>query len=241
MALNLSELIGEVQAHHANRSDLTDEIIIRALNLSQDRIARSYDFEEFQRVESGTFVITSNITTDKFLNYSDVGGGIEPRKLYSFRVIPADGTHVKLERKLAREFDEEVPRPEYYARGRPDWYTTWNDKFEFWRVPDTNDPWEIRLTVWPTEFAVSNLTAFSDLKRKDDMLTHLTTSYIYNKLSEYERAGRFFNYFKGEWEEAVAEDEKRPDLVIRGDSMKRSFPSVDYWLDPFIRSVRGDR
>jgi hypothetical protein len=238
MALNATELITEIKAHHANRSDLTDELVVRALNLSQDRIARSYDFEELQRVKTGSFVITADETVDKFLAYTDIGGGIEPRKIYSFRVTATDGTHQKLERYTARQFDELIPRPEWYARGRPLFYITWSDKFELWRIPDSADPWELRFTIWPTQFSVADLTEFSDMKRKDDMLIHLTVSYLYNKFSEYEKAGRFFSYFRAEWEEAVEEDSSRPDLVIKGDSMNVRFPPNDYWKDPFIRSIR---
>ena len=231
--LTTAELLGEVKSHLANRDDLTDAEYITALNLMQQRLARKHDFEELRTVESGSFTISGTPAIDKFLAFSDLTNA-NPREIYSFRVITSDGRSRKLKQRSYRYFDENVPEPEFHATGIPTDYIIWAEKFEFWKVPDTADNYEIRLSKWPTALVASPGTAVSDFREKDDMLVMLGVSYIYNKLGEYERGGRFWTIFRDMWADAQREDRTMPDLDL-SPGFTRPITGKP-WADPFIRS-----
>ncbi len=235
--LTTQELIAEVRSHLGERSDLTDARLVQALNLAQDRIIRGYTWREFDKAESGTFVITASATTDKALAFSDIGGGLDPRTIYSFRVITGDGRSRKLVRKSPRGFDEAHPEPEFFARGRPIEYVIWNDRFEFWRVPEEAWDYQIRYQAWPTALSTSTPTVVSDISHKDDLLLTLAVSWLFNSLSEYEKAGRFFGIFERMWKDAVEAEGEKPDLEISGERGPTNLGS-NYWLDPFVKDVR---
>ena len=233
--LTTTELVSETRAHLGGRDDLTDAELVVALNLTQMRIARSHDFEELRTVESGVFVISGTPATDKFLAFSTLGQS-NPREIYSFRVITNDGRSRKLIAKPVRKFDEDIPEPEFYATGLPIQYAMWAEKFEFWRVPDTADNYDIRMSFWPTALVVSPGTAVSEFKEKDDMIINLGVSYLYGRLGEYERAGRFWNIFREMWKSARMEDQLRPDLVISsGYSRTQPAGQGKPWADPFVK------
>ena len=226
------ELVDEVTAHLGGRDDLTSAEIVTALNLTQQRMARAHDFEELRYVDTGTFTITASATTDKFLAFSSLTK-TNPREIYSFRVITGDGRSRKLRGTAARELDEQVPEPEFYARGIPNSYVIWAESFELWRVPEEAYDWQIRMSYWPTAFSSADLTPKSDFKEKDDMLINLTVSYLYGRLGEYERAGRFWNIFRSMWTEGQLEDQMRPDKVIASSYADGPSGNARPWLDPF--------
>lgn len=230
-----SELISEVQLHFANRSDLTDAQVITALNLIQQRLARLHDFEELRKIESGSLGFTAVPATDKFIAFSSLTNS-NPREIYSFRVITSDGRSRKLKQRSYRYFDQNIPEPEYYSTGVPSDYIIWADSFEFWRVPDAAHNYEIRMSVWPTALVVSPGTAVSDFREKDDMLVTLTTSYLFNRLGEYERGGRFWGVFKEMWKEAKREDSTMPDLTLSPGFDTSHVSGGNPWADPFVRS-----
>ena len=230
--LTTTELISEVRAHLANRDDLTDSELVTALNLMQQRLARKHDFEELRTIESGSFEISGTPATDKFLAFSALGI-TNPREIYSFRVITNDGRSRKLKQRTYRYLDENVPEPEFYATGIPTDYVIWAESFEFWRVPDTAHDYEIRLSQWPTALVASPGSATSDFREKDDILIMLAVSYLFNRLGEYERGGRFWTIFSDMWKDAMQEDSTLPDLTV-SPGLTRPEGSQP-WLDPFVR------
>ena len=80
-------LMGEVKAALGNRSD-TDGRILTALNLSQERIARLYDFAELHKTTTSTLTYTGVAADDMILPMPDTAPYI--REIFS--VVLKDGS-----------------------------------------------------------------------------------------------------------------------------------------------------
>ncbi len=234
--LNLTALIAEVQRHHANRSDLTDQIVIDKLNLVQERLARLWEWEELDNGEEVTITITSTAKDDKTITLVNTY-----RDIYSVRIITGStaGRSRKLEYITKRSFDSLFPEPEFDARSTPTIYTVWQDKLELYRVPDVADTLVIRGIKWPDTFSSGVGGDKSNFDRKDDILIYWTVSMIWDSLGEYERATRFFAIANSMIESAKDEQETKPDLEIKP-IFESGNPGTlgSYWLDPFIKQVR---
>ena len=232
--LNLTSLISQIKLHHVNRGDLTDEIVIDKLNLVQERLARLWEWEELGRVLDTNLTITSVAEDDKFIAFPT-----NMREIVSFRLITTDGASRKLEEKSQRQFDQIVPEPEFYARGKPSIYTINNNTAELWNVPDTAYRVIIRIQQRPDAFSSGVGGAKSNLDRKDDILIYFTVSMIWDHLGEYERASRFFGIANNMIEKAKDEQETKPDREIKPLSETRiSTIPGSYWANPFITQVR---
>jgi hypothetical protein len=238
--LKQSELVDEVRSFHAGRDDLTDAIITRALNLVQQQMARRHDFEELRSTEEYTPTFMDDPSVDRFIGYSMLSTFVNPREIYSLRVIDTSNTEGdKLEYVAPRQLDELVPNPaELLITGMPHHYTQWAEKFELFQVPDQAYKYVIRGSIWPTALSTASPLATSSFREKDDIIINLTVSYLYNRLGEYEKAGRFFGIGSTLFQEAVGEDLTRPDREIKPNSERHIAASREYWLDPFTRSVR---
>ncbi len=233
--LTATQLISEVTRHFAGRDDLTNADYVIALNLNQTRMARAHDFEELEFTETKTFAITATPANDKRIAFSSLTNS-NPREIYSFRVITADGRSRKLRQLMPRAFDAEIPEPEFHARGVPSIYTRWADAFEVWQVPDETHSFTLRGSKWPTDFSTSDLNAKSDLDKKDDLLIFLTVSYLFGSLGEYERANRFFGIFAAVYKEAELENQLRPDLDLVSRSTSGESAEIGKpWLNPFVK------
>lgn len=234
--LNLTSLIAEIQRHHANRSDLTDQIVVDKLNLVQQRLARIWEWEELDAGEEVTIPITATPKDDKTITLVTTY-----RDIYSVRLITgvSVGRSRKLEYISKRTFDLMFPEPEFDARNTPHIYTTWKNKLELYRVPLDADTLIIRGMKWAADFSSGLGGAKSDFDRKDDILIYWTVSMVWDHLGEYERAKRFFGIASNMIDKAKDEQETKPDLEI-----KPVFETAigigigKYWADPFIRSVR---
>lgn len=237
--LTTTELIDEVSTHLASRSDVTDSRIVRALNMAQEYLARTKDYEELRAVITGTFTITASPGSDKFLPFSSLSI-TNPHEIYSFRVITADGRSRKLHYRTTRTFDRLIPEPEFYARGIPDVYIVWNDKFELWRVPDEAYDFEIRITKFATALSVGAGGAKSDFREKDDLLVFLGVSWLFGQLGEYDRMGLFFSMFNTRAKQAELKEARRPDQDIISDAGGAdSIVTIgEPWANPFIRFMR---
>ncbi len=234
--LNLTSLIAEIQRHHANRSDLSDQIVIDKLNLVQERLARLWEWEELDDGEDVTITITSTAKDDKIITLTKTY-----RDIYSIRLVT--GANTGRSRKLhyipKRTFDLIYPEPEFDARSEPTVYTVWQDKLELYRVPELADTLAVRGMKWAAAFSSGLGGAKSDFDRKDDILIYWTVSMIWDHLGEYERASRFFGIANNMIDKAKDEQETKPDLEIKpAFETNRGNTLGSYWADPFIRQVR---
>lgn len=235
-SLNLTTLIAEIQRHHADRSDLTDQIVVDKLNIVQERLARLWEWEELDSGEEIVIPITSVPKDDKIITLVKTY-----RDIYSIRLITAAeaGRSRKLEYIPKRTFDDIFPEPEFDARGDPLIYTVWQDKLELYRVPDVADTLIIRGTKWADDFSSGVGSAKSEFDRKDDILIYWTVSMIWDHLGEYERSKRFFGIANNMIDKAKDEETTKPDLEIKPAFESRQRVRLGrYWADPFINWVR---
>ncbi len=234
--LNLTSLISQIKLHHANRSDLTDQIIIDKLNLVQERLARIWEWEELDNGEEVTIVITATPKDDKTITLVNTY-----RDIYSVRLITGanTGRSRKLDYISKRTFDNLFPEPEFDARSEPTVYTVWQNKLELYRVPELADTIVVRGMKWADAFSSGIGSAKSDFDRKDDILIYWTVSMVWDHLGEYERAKRFFGISQTMLDKAKDEQETKPDLEIKpGFETARGNRLGSYWSDPFIVQVR---
>lgn len=234
--LTLANLREEVKAHMADRSDITDALYNRAINLAQERMVRRHHFRELNFSLSHTATFTGVPATDKFLPFSALTlGGRDIRSVISF--IAVDGTSSnKIERLTPSELDRRIPSKEDSSTFRPAFYVEWRDQFEFWRIPDKSYVYDIRLRTWALD--LSSDATKSDLDHKDDAIINLTVSGLFNRVGEYERAGRFFGIFSDMFKDAISSELTEPDRVIKppqNESVGSGNPQ--YWLDPFVKGI----
>ena len=220
----------------ADRSDITDALYNRAINLAQERMVRRHHFRELNFSLSHTATFADVPATDKFLPFSALSiGGRDVRAVISF--IAVDGTNSnKIERLTPSELDRRVAHKESYSLSRPSFYTEWRDQFEFWKIPNKSYVYDIRLRTWALGLSADGDK--SDLDHKDDAIINLTVSGLFNRVGEYERGGRFFGIFSDMWDDAISSEQREPDRVIKPPQNEPSGrASPDYWLDPFVRGV----
>jgi hypothetical protein len=245
VAFILNDFINEVQINLSGsetqqRADVSQARIIRALNITQTRIARRRDFDEMERVFEWDQPISGNLTTDRYLSYSQIPAlagvlSFVPRVIYSITI--SDGmTARRLKGRTPRRFDQIFPDPTTYAR---DWitnFTRYHDRFEWFPIPDKVYHMRMRAKVWPTDFVASNLGVVSDFVEKDDLITSGATGYIYHSLQEYKKASQHIADFDKFFVETEAMDMDQPDREIVGfpDPTEAKAPS-NYWQDPFAR------
>ena len=233
--LNLTSLIAQIQLHHANRSDLSDQIVVDKLNLVQERLARIWEWEELDSGEEVVIPITATAKDDKTITLVSTY-----RDIYSVRLVTGDGTSKKLDYISKRSFDLMYPEPEFDARNDPFIYTVWKNNLEVYPVPREADTLIIRGMKWADAFSSGVGGAKSDFDRKDDILIYWTVSMIWDHLGEYERAKRFFGISQNMVDKAKDEQETKPDLEIKP-AFEANFgrgPPGQYWANPFIRWVR---
>lgn len=221
--MTLTSLENEVRANLGNRTDL-DSRLVNFINFAQDMMCRQHDFQELQtRTDDTTTADTATYTLSS-----------RPRSIYSVRI--QDGTN---SRKLSyvdiREWDRLIPKPDEYSSSRPVHYTMWQNKIEFWRVPDDSYDLIIRWSKWPT--ALSGSSDTSDYEHKDDIIVCLATSWAFKSLGERDKMRFWGDHAWRQLAAGIQLDMHDPDRDIVPTSEMQSI-MTDYWKDPFIKAVR---
>lgn len=234
--LQLSELREEVLAHLAGRDDISDSRITRVLNLSQMRMARKVRFDELEFYETVSKTFADDVTTDRFIAYSDMTN-TNPREFWSVVCYTSagNGRERKLEGRRAREMDRLWPAPEvsYLATEMPHTYVLWNDKLELFPIINADYEFDIRGYKWPTPLSADS--DLSNLREKDDALINLTVSYLYNSLGEYDKGGKFFGIYMDMMEDIMMEQDRPDELMAAG--VDGPATGRRYWLDPWVRGI----
>ena len=230
MALDLTAFREEVNAATGTRDDLTTARIDRALNLTQERVARSHRWEELQSLQAGTLTFSGTLATDKFLTVPAV------RKVYSFLVIHVTDEKVnKLIRLSQPDWDKKIGVTNFFSTNMPTHYIKFVNKFEMFPIIDKEYTYEIRADVWAT--ALTTASQNSDLDRKDDILISGAVSYLFTTLRMLEDAGRWFNIYRNQLISAGVEQDTNPDLVQAGMIQDDGLSASNYWQDPFVKQV----
>lgn len=232
MALQFSEIKTEVRAAFAARTDLDARLAI-IINQAQKRIARIKSWKELYTSYSYTIPYTGTPANDKVVTLSDVFGSDRVRRIITIRLVLANGRSRKLRRRDIRQFDGEIPEPEYFGTGTPEKYIFLKDTIELWRVPDETLTSVWRTYNWPAD--LSGDTDESDLEDKDDLIIALSLVYAANSLQLFDEAKNWAMYGRTLLKEAMGEEPDTDDLDILP-----AFESVgghgigDYWTDPFV-------
>jgi len=234
--LTLTQLDTELKAAHGDRDDIDQDRRIVALNLAQIRIARIYDWNELQDIDTGVIGDAGDPATDKF---EAIPARI--RKIYSFKIV--DTASLTNSRKLRwipqRQWDETIPETQAWDTYIPEIYTIWKDRFEFWKIPDTSYNYEVRSAKWPLEFSSSDLDAVSGLDRKDDMIVALAASWLFLTNREMDEANNWWKVYQEMANNAVGEDIEEREIDIRApleQALRSGTATAVPWNDPFNRT-----
>lgn len=230
-----SKLEAELREALGNRPDLNTRIV-DILNDAQVRLTRMHDWDELEATDSLTTGFTSTPADDKFLSIPS-----STRKIHSFTLL--DGAESRnLQFVPHKLWDRKIPLPEYHTVGHPHLYTIHSGKFEFWRVPDAAYSLRLRRSKWPTVFAGSGSpNQVSDLDDKDDVILALAISIAWGKLGQDEKENRWFSRARGLIGDSLVEETEQVDKdILPAFEIEGNVGIVgDYWLDPFVRGVRG--
>jgi len=231
-SLTQDELKAEIRAALGNSTEL-DSRLTTILNISQTRIARLYDWNELQEIDSGSLSYTGNASTDKFHTLP-----ASLRKIHSFRLLKGTSniSPQRLEFIQPAKWDSIIPDSEYYTVGEPTAYTIWKNRAELWKIPDAAYAYEIRYSLWPTDFDSAIGTQKSTLDHKDDLLIMLSTSWAFATLREMEEANRWFAIFKDALQKATGQDITEFERDIKPSfEIGKELGRVNPWQDPFQR------
>lgn len=237
-SLTLAEMQTEMLSAFGNRDDISEDRRIVFLNIAQMRIARLYDWNELQNSVSGTIGDAGDVTIDKF---EAVPTNL--RKIYSFRITdPASRTDSrKLRYTPQTQWDMQFPETEVDTAETPQFYTIWNNQFEFWRIPEKVYNYELRVLNWPTDMNKATPTQTSDLDHKDDMIISLAVSWGFLTLREMEDANRWWAIYRDMANNAVGQDVEEHEIDVRPTLSRSSLVRGDPWAEPFITHDRGSR
>jgi hypothetical protein len=230
-------LAGEVKAGLGNRSD-TDGRIVTALNFSQERIARLYDFAEMNKTVTSTMTYTGDPQVDMFIPMPDVAPFI--REIFS--VVLMDGTRAhKLRQIPTRTWDRVLGDPSALSgNDRPYFYTVWDyssAKAEIYPLPTDTLPINWRISQWPTPLV--NPNDKSIFRFKDELIIEGALIYLMYSLGKEEDAQKHVKKLAGFMEEAVKADPREPDIDVQpspNSEMQGDFQGA-YWTNPFIKSI----
>jgi hypothetical protein len=220
-----TELEDEVRYNLGGRTDL-DSRLYRFLNFAQTAICRQHDFEELEQLTDDTIFTASTST------YTLTA---RPRRIHSVRLI--DGA---LSRKLKyvphRLWDDFIASPAAYTTARTSFYTIWQNKLEWFRIPDDNYNGKIRWSKWATDFAASS-SLTSDLENKDDIIIAFATAWAFRSLGEQDKMLWWGNIGWNLLKQAINISRTDPDREILPVGEIKSVIG-EYWNDPFVRSMR---
>lgn len=222
--LTRSELEAEITAGMGGRTDITSARMTRALNMAQDKLSNTYPFQELHTVLTLTTVEDQATNTLTSI----------PRDIHSVRLI--DGTHSRrLIYKAGVEFDYQTPYPAEYTTDRPTSYTIFDDKIEWWRVPDNGYTIYVRMVAKPTNFTTSS-DVVSSYRDKDEYLISYALSYLYRSLGNKEK----WTFWEMRCKDLMKDYlQAEAPFTAFGHGIRPEYTSVpDYWRDPFTRGIR---
>ena len=239
--LTQAQIYAEVVAGLGNRVDtqLTPVRITNAMNLAQQRISRYYSFPELRADWIATGVITGNPVIDKWLVLPP-----NIRVIHSF-ILQDEANSRKLIEKPWRQFDYNVPLPEFVPQDWPSYYTRFDlGVAMLFPIPLSAFMYFLRATMLPTPFTQAQpqtSTQLSDFVDKDDIIIDLATSRLWKTLSRPDLALSLEKDALIRLGEAKASAEDYPDMDYSPDDMTGGvvISSTMYWASPFVMAVDG--
>lgn len=233
--LTVTQLKAEIRTAMGGRTD-ADTRLNNVLNLSSLRLARLHDFDELRGLTTINTAITANPADDKIISLASLN---RFRKIYSIRLYANNNLSRKLTKRLPKWWDEVIPEPEYYSRGTPSDYIMWGkDQMELWKVPDIVYTMHFRFSRWPTLVDDTNQGSPIDLENVDDLIIHLSLSYLFLSFGNIEKANEYFRIYAALAKEALDEDEEDFDIrMLSHDQARLGGTLTRGYNDPFVRSI----
>jgi hypothetical protein len=239
--LTVADFENEILAGLGNRSDITTDRIVIALNLAQQRIARSYDFSELATTSFAQMNFTGFPQMDKYM--------IPPadtKTIHSFVVLDTSsgqgslGQSRKVVEKPWRWFDAHYPAPEWLPAGWPSIYKRWGNTIVMVPAPFLQFTAQLSYTRYPLPFSAAPApytTQISEFENKDDVLIEYSLAYFFKGLGRNDRAVYFEGLAKEQLDEAIERDDTRPDIEASRDMPAvAGMPLGPYWSDPWVKS-----
>ena len=221
--LTVAEMQTEIRGNMGGRTDLNARHLTW-INFVQDMIARQYDFPEMDETAESTLTASQATITI----------ATRPRAVYSFRIINASQS-ARLTYIPNAQWDTLIPYPEDFSEAQPTHYTYWDNKFEFWRVPDAAYEYKMRWRKYPTVLTAT--TEKSDYDRKDDIIVCFATSWGFKSIGDTERMNYWGNHAWNQLKGAIKSESRKPDKHIVPISEIKELVGQP-WLDPFTVSDR---
>lgn len=225
--LTLSDFRDEVSAALGNRNDLTNSRIDRILNMSQERIARRYRFDDL--IEEQQFDIASN----------EVALPSDVHKIYHLSIRDKADTSayttdlVRVPKKTILQLHQMKSTPD---QRRPTVYARYGNTLRIYASPDVTYLAEIVYSKYPT--ALSGDGDTSDFDLLDDAIIALAVSWLFSSYGNPDEATRWFRIFQNSMKDAVLEENENPDLSIDyGTTPMSDIGAPRYYEDPFAKTV----
>lgn len=234
--LNLGEIKTEIRASLGGRTDLDSRLNI-IVHLTQQRIARLYDFPEL-KVRLSQNCSFAGLESDRYVTIP-LTGGIRFRKIYDVILDSGElGKSNKLEFILPNQWDKVRPEPNLLTRSWPRYYSWWTKtQIELYPLPDKVYELIFRMLKFPTSITAATADATTlDLENLDDAIISLATSYCFLSAGSPDKADKWFNIFRSQWKEIFGDIDALVDLNLAGMKNDLSIPPA-YWLDPWQKGV----
>lgn len=225
--LQLSELREEVHDAHGNRNDLTDARLDRIINMSQERIARRYRFEEL------VDLATIDLDSEEITLPDNV------QKLYHISIRDKTDTSgytsdlVRVTRKKLFQLRQLKDSPN---TRRPVYYNRYGQKVRVQAPPDKTYLAEYVFSAYPTKLVGD--ADKSDFDSLDDAIIALSVSWLFAIKGNTDEANRWFRIFNNSMGDARLEDFDTPDAELSTETTEsgdRLAPR--YYEDPFQMSM----
>lgn len=238
--LTLADFQEEILAGLGNRTEddqtITLARIVRALNLAQSRIGRSYAFAELSQLAFAQMNFTEQPERDKYM--------VPPpnvRSIHSFVLLDTSsgfssmGSSNKVTEIPWRRFDKLYPAPGWITPGWPQVYCRWGRFILMTPPPIMQFTAALRFSAYALPFVASVPTQSSQYDNKDDILINYALGYFFKTLGRADRAAYFENLAKEQLDEAIEKDDDRPDMEIARDTDATTEGAMGaYWEAPFI-------
>lgn len=236
--LTLADLTSEVRQGLGNRTDggVSQQRIVNVLNMAQKRVARRWPWKDLKQLLYAQMSYTNNPSADIFMSLP-----FQLRTVHSFVLLDTTGgistlgQSLKMIQKPWRWFDRHYPSPAWLAPGWPQVYAWWGQFIMM--VPPPQAPYtaQIRATIQPPAFVLTNLTAASVYTDKDDILINWSLGYLHRSYGRLDRAVYHENLVNELVNEAIEQDDRQPDLEISRDLGELpGVTATTYWNNPWI-------
>lgn len=232
MVTIVADAIGKSRSAAALSGALLGDRCVDFLNWGQQRIARSYNFDELN-INQESAVTVADIKRYPMITGTNNLGLIRPKDIASLRLIDSHNS-TTLKRVTQRYFDIKFPQPTNYATGRPDIYIRYGNNLEFFRIPNDAYTLYIRYPRWAADLDSASQT--SDFEYKDQLIISAGILEGYLHFEEYNDVTIWAQRFTGQLSDAI-KTQGDMDWVPTSEpfaSGQGGAISGEPWIDPYI-------